>query len=165
MRPEKWLQYIQCNGSNFPLDISEFLSSLYIYDARPYYWSFLKGHINYQDTHWNCSQFIREGITPRTTFPFAPHSRDFELGPSAIIHSFLDYLCSRLRSKAQYIIWVLNPTIAPQNSGFFPLIWGEKWGFDFSSVNIILPFDMHTWKCHFAHPMIAINASEPVRRH
>ena len=111
MRPEKQLQCIQCGGSNFPLDISESPSSLYVYDARLYHWNFLDDHFNYQDTHWSYSQFIRGGIPPRTIFPFVPHSRGSKLGSSVIIHQSSDYLCSRLRPKAQYIIWAFNPII------------------------------------------------------
>ena len=111
MRPKKQLQCIKCGASSFSLDISEFPSSLYVYDACPCYWSFLKCHLNYQDTHWSCSQFIRGGIPPWTTFLFMPHSRDSELGPSSIIHSSSDYLGTWLRPKAQYIIWPLNPTV------------------------------------------------------
>ena len=67
-------------------------------------------------------------------------------------HSFvLGSLYSQPRPKAQYTIWALNSTLAPQNSGFFPLVRREKCGFDFSCANIILPFDLHTWECRFAH--------------
>ncbi|KAK4566288.1 hypothetical protein RGQ29_002505 [Quercus rubra] len=45
---------IQCGGSSFPLDISMFLSSLYVYDTRPCHWSFLKGHHDSWSTCLNC---------------------------------------------------------------------------------------------------------------
>ena len=35
----KVTECIQCSVSSFPLDISEFPSSLYVYNAHPYHWS------------------------------------------------------------------------------------------------------------------------------
>ena len=72
---------------------------------------------------------------------------------------------SRPKPKAQYMSWALNPTITPQKSSFFLLIRGKKWGFDFLRINTIFSFDLHTWECRFACPIIVTDASKPVRRH
>ena len=96
--------------SSFPLDISEFSSSLYVYDARPYHWSFLKGHLDCWNTYLRCIYHVRGDIPPRTTLPFifcslSPGSKLF-----ITIRSSSDYSCSRPSPKAQYMIWALNLT-------------------------------------------------------
>ena len=62
---------------------------------------------------------VRGDITPWTTLSFVFCSLILESEPFIIICSPSDYSCSRLRPKTQYMIWTFNPTIAPQNSGFF----------------------------------------------
>ena len=78
--------------------------------------------------------------------------------PFITIRSSSDYSCSRPKPKAQYMIWVLNPTIASQNSGF-SLSSEEKNGIlIFIALILFFPFDLHTWECCFAHPIIATDA-------
>ena len=43
----------------------------------------------------------------------------------------MDSLAMDMTRDTGAIFKLLYPTIAPQNSGFFSLIRGEKWGFDF----------------------------------
>ena len=96
----KVVQCTQCGGSSFLLDISEFPSSLYLYDARPYHWSFLEGHLDCWNTYLSCIYHVRGDIPPRTTLPFLFCS----LNPGSELFitmcSSLDYSCSRLRPKA-----------------------------------------------------------------
>ena len=73
--------------------------------------------------------------------------------------------CSQTRPKAQYIIWVFIPIIAPQNSSFPPSSAEKKWGFDFLRVKIIYFFDLHMWKHCFALPITVIDASKLAIRH
>ena len=112
MRQESQLQGIQCDDSSFPLDIFGFPSFLYVYDAYPYYQSFLEGHFDYQDLYLICVQLVRGDIPFWTTFPFVSYSLSPESELFITICSSLDYTYSRPRPKAQYMIWALNPTIA-----------------------------------------------------
>ena len=43
----------------------------------------------------------------------------------------MDSLARDMTRGTGALFKLLYPTIAPQNSGFFSLIRGEKWGFDF----------------------------------
>ena len=135
MRQESQLQGIQCDDNSFPLDIFGFPSFLYVYGAYPYYQSFLEGHFDYQDLYLICVQLVRGDIPFWTTFLFVSCSLSSESEPFITIRSSSDCSHSWPRPKAQYMIWALNPTIAPQNSGFFPFIRGENQGFEFLRVN------------------------------
>ena len=64
--PHKYCQKSSCSAFNTV--VTAFPSPQYIYDARPYHWSFLEGHLNYQDIYWSCSQFIRGDVPLWTTF-------------------------------------------------------------------------------------------------
>ena len=103
--PPHWMHY-----SYFTFDISEFLSSLYVYDACPYHWSFLESHLDCWNTYLSCIYHIQWNIPPWTTFPFASCSLSLGSEPFITICLSLDHSCSRPRSKAQYIIWALNLT-------------------------------------------------------
>ena len=114
MRPEKQLQYIQCGSSSFSLDISKFPSSLYVYDARPYHWSFLESHLDCWNTDLSCIIMSKEIflliISFRTTLPFVFCSLNPRFESFITIRSSSDYSCSRPRPNAQYMIWALDPT-------------------------------------------------------
>ena len=60
--------------------------------------------------------------------------------------------------KAQGPIHDLGPQPynSPSKLRFFPLIWGEKWGFDFSGINIILSLELHMWECHLCIPWLLL---------
>ena len=47
-----------------------FLSSLYVYDTRPCYWSFLESHHDSWSTCLSCNHHVRGDIPPWTTLPF-----------------------------------------------------------------------------------------------
>ena len=47
MQLESKLQSIQCGGNSFPLDISKFLSLLYVRDEHPYHWNSLEAHLEW----------------------------------------------------------------------------------------------------------------------
>ena len=105
MQPESQLRSIQCDGSNFPLDIFEFPSFLYVYKARPYHWSFLEGHLDYQNTHLSCAQLIRGGIPPWTTY----HS--YLTHEILSLTQPLPFICPRitmLSTRAQCLIYELG---------------------------------------------------------
>ena len=65
-------------------------SLLYVYDARPYHWSSLEGHLDFQDIYLSCVWLIQGDIPPQTTLPFVPHSQDSELNLSTTIYLSLD---------------------------------------------------------------------------
>ena len=113
--PHKCGQKSSCSTYNavvvaFPQIFFGFPSFSYVHDARPYHWSFLKGHPNCQDLYLICVQPIRGDIPHRTTFPFVSYSLSPESEPFITIRSFSDYSRFRPRFKAQYMIWALNPT-------------------------------------------------------
>ena len=107
------MQCIQCDGGSFSLDISMSSSSLYVYDARPYHWSFLEGHRDCWNTYLSCIYHVRGDIPPQTTFPFVFCSLSPRSEPFITIHSSTDYSCFWPRPKALIL------TIALQNSSFF----------------------------------------------
>ena len=108
MRLEKQLQCIQCDDSNFPLDISVFPLSLYDYDARPCYWNFLEG---YRDS-WSICLFIMFDeiflLGPPSQFVFCSLSPRIE--PLIPIRLSSNYSYSWPRPKGPYMSWALIPT-------------------------------------------------------
>ena len=96
-----------------------FPSSLYVYEARPYHWSFLEGLRDCWDTYLSGIYHVQGDIPPRTTLPFVFCS----LSPGSelfiTIRSSSDYSYSWPRPKTQYIIWAFILTIAPQNFDYF----------------------------------------------
>ena len=103
------MKSIQCGGSSFSLDISKFLSLLYVRDERLYHWNSLEVHLKHYDIHLTCAWLIREDIPPRPTFPFVTYSWDSELKSSTTIYSSSDHLM--FSNKAQGPIY---------NLGFYP---------------------------------------------
>ena len=81
-----------------------------MYDARPYHWSFLEGHLDCWNTYLSCIYHIWGDIPPRTTFSFVSCSLSLGSEPFIIIRLSSDYSCSRSRPNAQFIIWAFNPT-------------------------------------------------------
>ena len=91
----------------FLLDISELPSLLYIYDASPYQWNFLEGHLEWYDI------LLIYALSSEETFLLGMSSQPFHLLPT---HGTLNLTPSLLfirsrtnqrpqpRPKAQYII-------------------------------------------------------------
>ena len=69
MQPEISYKAFNVVVAAFLLDISEFPSILYVYDASPYQWSFLEGHLEWYDILLIYALFIRGDISPRPAFP------------------------------------------------------------------------------------------------
>ena len=111
MQPESQLQGIQCGGNSFFLNIFGFPYFLYVYGACPYHQNFLEGYFDHYDLYLICVQFVRGDIPPRTTFPSGSCSLSPKFEPFITICLPSNYSRSRLRIKAQYMIWALNPTI------------------------------------------------------
>ena len=77
----------------FLLDIFELPSLLYVYDASPYQWNFLEGHLEWYDILLIYALFIRGDISPwpaSPTFSFVTYSRDSELNTLITVYSSSD---------------------------------------------------------------------------
>ena len=68
-------------------------------------------HLEHYDIPLNYAWPIRGNIPPRPTFPLVTYSQDFKLKSSTTIFRPQISPCSRIRPKAQYVIWALIPTI------------------------------------------------------
>ena len=71
--PHKCGQKSSCSAFNmvvaaFPYIFFGFPFFSYVHEARPYRWSFLKGHPNCWSTYLSCLRHIQGGVPPRTTF-------------------------------------------------------------------------------------------------